>query len=144
MKIVLLFLMMAPSIVLANQRASCWPQFNAVNQELYLEEGSQLEVVVQGARSDVENRTVLIVESNSHAWTMTAKFRDGFPELGLAQNIYAVTVLGEDGEVLRFEDFTGGCKGPGLSFFPGQKIDLLTLDKHTLNSPRIHLLLWSR
>ena len=134
-----------PCLAKAQQRASCWPKHNAVSQELLLDSEVSQQIAVEdvGYPAD-ESRTVMVVEPTKTGFQMTLKFRDGFPPLGSPQNVYAVMILGENGQPLLFEDFTGGCQGPGVSFFPGRKLDLARLKLSNLSSSKIHVLLWSQ
>jgi hypothetical protein len=133
------------SLAKANQRASCWPKHNAISQEVLLSQDHSIEVVVKDPSvPEEESRTVMHIDPHKEGYQMTLKFREGFGEVGTPQNVYAIMVLGDQGQPLLFEDFTGGCLGPGISFFPGQKLDLLKLKSSTLPSSKIHVLLWSR
>ncbi|MEO0336564.1 MAG: hypothetical protein AAF202_09220 [Pseudomonadota bacterium] len=139
----LLLLLSSPAK--ANQRASCWPKHNAISQELLLLEDKATELAVEDSGYPAEeSRTVLIVEPKKSGHQFTMKFREGFAEVGSPQNVYAVMILGENGQPLLFEDFTGGCKSPGISFFPGQKLNLIRLKSEHLPSEKIHVLLWSQ
>ena len=128
----------------AQSRQSCWPSRNAVNQVVALDLESSFELpVVDVGYATEESRTILIAEAVKGGYELSMKFRDSFDPLGRPQNVYAFMVLNENGYPIYFEDFTGGCKGPGLSFFPRQELDLIFLKSTAIKGDRVHILLWS-
>jgi hypothetical protein len=130
----------------AQARQSCWPNNIAINQVVTLDHQLSLALPVKDlGYPEEESRTVLKVQfSEAGGFDFTMKFRDSFEPLGHPQNVYALMILNEKGQAIFFEDFTGGCKGPGLSFFPKQELDLLFLKSSIVHEEKIHILLWSQ
>lgn len=129
----------------AQARPACWPSDNAVNHRVTLDLSTSLEIPVKDVGYPAsESRTVLKADLVKDGYELAMEFRETFDPLGHPQNVYALMVLNDDGYPIFFEDFTGGCKGPGLSFFPKQRLDLLFLKSKAIKGNRVHILLWSQ
>jgi len=126
-------------------RPTCWPSDNAVNHFVKLDPFSVQELPVKDlGYSAEESRTVLKVIPKEGGYAFSMKFRDSFPDFGHPQNVFALMILDEFGAPVFFEDFTGSCKSPGLSFFPRQDLNLFFLKSSQSTPDKLHILLWSR
>jgi hypothetical protein len=84
---------------------------------------------------------IIDLKTNDSALDIHVMVNHGEPELGNPINILALMII-QSGEMLIFEDFTQGCKSPGLSFFPQQQIGIAQLK--TIPEGGFQLLLWAR
>jgi len=134
-----------PTLGSAGATRSCWPNYNAINQRLTVQNGEVIKVpVLQDSQGQKQSRTYLEVIENPESTIFRLQFYKHIGELGLPQNVYALLILNQNGYPLHFEDFTGGCQGPGLSFFPGQSLEIFKLKQDLETAKQLQIILWSR
>jgi hypothetical protein len=134
----------------ASADGSCLPTYTALQALDVFTPGQDGEVVyrLRGQRDDTPFMTHVILRARTSAAddtqvNLSTLFDPEFDGVSLPYNLYSALVL-SDGEVAAWWDFTGGCKGPGLSFFPGREVRLPAL-KFTDHKPhRLQIMLWGR
>lgn len=126
----------------AQIEASCWGHETALNVTVSIRQSVTIPYLFmsdnEGGPFPVAQLTAAVEGESISFFTSVDASQ---PELGNPVNIYAIMVLAE-GQVLRYEDYTSGCRNPGISFFPSQKVHLFDLK----NRPRdqMQIIIWAR
>lgn len=63
--------------------------------------------------------------------------------VSLPYDLYAVMVF-QDDSLVAYWDFTEGCKGPGLGFFPQQTFKFPAVKLHGTGTHPLRVLVWGR
>lgn len=74
---------------------------------------------------------------------VSVQFDPAFEGVSLPYNVYSLLLV-LDGQVVGWWDYTDGCRGPGLSFFPGAQIRLGTLNVVGDQPQKLQIMLWGR
>ncbi len=82
-------------------------------------------------------------ETIGDAVKMSVRFDPKFDGVSLPYNLFAILII-RDGEAAAWWDFTSGCTGPGVSFFPGQEIHLPKLKLIGADPERLQIMVWGR
>jgi hypothetical protein len=114
---------------------SCLPLFTALQTVITVDPTANVEHTFrlkQLRQGQVQDSRVFVqftprMEGGvTHVLDAHAYFDPTFDGVSLPYNLYSVMVV-EDGEVIAWWDFTSVCKSPGLSFFPGRRVQLPSL-----------------
>lgn len=90
-----------------------------------------------------ETRVQLRAEVKSGNVELKVGFDPKFDGVSLPYNLYAVLIL-RNGQTEQWLDFTNGCKGPGLGFFPGREIRLPTVKSIGESPEQLQIMVWGR
>lgn len=135
--------------VIAAAETSCLPEFTAVQVVEVVSALDQPGVTrsfplkSENARGRFSTKAILNVTTRGRDLELETRFDPSFEGVSLAFNLYALQVI-RDGEVVLWEDYTQGCAGPGLSFYPGRVVPLPTVKLPDDKRHRLHILLWGR
>lgn len=134
----------------AAAESSCWPEFTALNVYETLDLNSSKDfrhaLKSQNARGIYVTNVFLSAKQEHRSLALKFHFREDFDGVSLPYNAYALMVL-IDGVPAYYQDFTEGCVGPGLGFYPGQIIELkaIPIDPSAgAGSARVQILVWGR
>lgn len=133
---------------LAQAQSSCLPTQNALQVFEVLSPGQNVKKAYP-LYAGMEHRPWLeaILEVNRHDKNdvhLTFQFEERFRGVSLPYNLYAVLVLSQ-GAVVAWLDFTNECLSPGISFFPGQEIEIPVGNLPPLESPHsLQVMVWGR
>ncbi|HMN69543.1 MAG TPA: hypothetical protein PKC28_13465 [Bdellovibrionales bacterium] len=77
--------------------------------------------------------------------TLALRFRfdPAFDGVSLAYNLYAVLVLA-DGQPAAWMDFTSGCTGLGIGFFPGREVAVPVVKLRATPAARVQIMVWGK
>ncbi len=89
------------------------------------------------------NRVQLVGEQAGAVAQFRVRFDPAFQGVSLPYNLYAVLIL-RDGEPVAWWDYTRGCAGPGLSFFPGREIHLPKVNLVGGGAERLQIMVWGK
>lgn len=132
-------------------RLSCLPDFNSLQilQVIDLAQAQTQTITYplksMNAHGLFETRAQLEMMVQAENWILDFKvlFDPKFGGVSLPYNVYALLVI-QGGQVISWQDFTGGCRGPGIGFFPGQVVQLPKVKLIKSNSNVIQVMLWGR
>jgi len=126
---------------------SCLPDFTALQTMESLDPASPSNfvrsLISQRADGYFSTRVRLEGEPSGGALQLRVRFDPDFEGVSLPYNLYAVLVV-EDGRILAWHDYTQGCKGMGLSFFPGRVISLPPIKLVGVQPQRLQIMVWGR
>lgn len=74
---------------------------------------------------------------------MIVRFDPDFDGVSLPYNLYGVMVI-LNGEVVGWFDYTSGCQGSGISFFPGREIRLPDVKLPNAKLQHLQVMVWGR
>lgn len=142
-----LFLLMVFIPVRGYGQTSCLPSYTALQSE-WLAGGSDSKsfaspILIEKSGKLSPSRVLFVGETIGGAVKMSVKFDPKFDGVSLPYNLYAVLIV-RDGEPAAWWDFTSGCTGPGISFFPGQEIHLPKLKLIGADPERLQIMVWGR
>jgi hypothetical protein len=83
------------------------------------------------------------LDGKSDDGTLNLTFRFKTDGVSLAYNIYAILVAAGP-NLLLWRDLTNGCKGPGISIFPGQQHALPAIKLSGSGKSNLHIIVWGR
>jgi hypothetical protein len=79
--------------------------------------------------------------AQTHQLTMRTHFDDKFGGVSLPYNLFSALVI-ESGEVNGWQDFTKGCNGPGVGFYPGQTFQLPVFKLKASGTDFVQIMIW--
>jgi hypothetical protein len=144
-------LLIAASSATAFGQTSCLPSFTALQTVEVLSSTSSSEIW-RPLLTQAASRELVSTKARLHLWrsaevsgelNMSFQFEPGFEGVSLPFNVYAVSVI-VDGQPWTWLDFTRGCEGPGLSFFPGAEIRLPSVKLIGDKPQKLQIMVWGR
>lgn len=126
-------------------QTSCLPESTAAQTFWRVGAGEPLRVPLSTRRGEETILTRVYLEGDRDGETirMKVRFDPDFQGVSLPYNLYAVLVI-RNGAPFAWWDFTSGCEGSGLSFFPGQEILLPKVKTVGDKADRLQIMVWGR
>ena len=98
---------------------------------------------VHGADS-FTTRVQLRGDMRADELSLSVRFDPEFDGVSLPYNLYALQILGDQGEELAWQDFTSKCTGPGIGFFPGREVELGAIKLIGVDPQRLQIKVWGK
>jgi hypothetical protein len=134
-------------------QSSCLPTYTALQTVVALDPQAKVDHVFRlktVRQGQVEDSRVLLQftpakggDAAEHTLEAHTYFDPTFDGVSLPYNLYSVMIV-EDGVVMAWWDFTNVCKGPGLSFFPGRRVQLPSLKLVGDRRRKLQIMVWGR
>lgn len=127
---------------------SCLPDFNALQVrevfDLNLAHNFSYPFQSVNARGNFTTHVQLRGKyGTDHKLQLEALFDPNFQGVSLPYNLYAMLLV-QNGSVVGWFDFTDGCQGPGIGFFPGQVIHLPRVQLSGGGKAAVQIMIWGR
>lgn len=120
---------------------SCWPEFTSINLDI---DHMESELTFPYFSKNVEGLYLTdvkgVVKPVGEKLLLTAEYKEGW---GLPFVVYAVMIF-RGNELLAFEDFTNGCRSPGISMFPGDHEELIRIKVGGEPTKDLKVIVWAR
>jgi len=129
------------------QSNSCLPAWNSLQtfETFDAQQDYDFSHVLYSESASGRFATKVLVDGHysaqTHQLIMKTHFDDKFNGVSLPYNLYSVLVI-ENGEVNRWQDFTAGCDGPGVGFYPGAVFTLPTFKLKGVGRELVQIMIW--
>jgi hypothetical protein len=147
MRLVIFGLLLSSTSVFAQSNSSCLPPWTAL-QIIETFDGSRdydFTHVLETENASGRSPTRVVVDGHysaqTHQLSMNAHFDDKFNGVSLPYDLYSVLVV-ESGDVAGWQDFTKGCTGPGVGFYPGQNFPIPYSKLKGTGKVSIQIMIW--
>ena len=129
----------------AHAQKSCLPAYTAAQVMWTFSESSpsHSQKLLSGRGGELIKTRVQLEGQRVNGDVVLKILFDPTVELSVPYNLYAVMVL-RNGAVEGWWDFTGGCNGPGLSFFPGREIRLPSVKMIGEKPEQLQIMVWGK
>ncbi len=135
----------------ARAQSSCLPMYTAAQDLVAVDpnvSGVQFKSALFSERADglfptkVQVEGQMTDEKDPH-FALKVRFDPAFGGVSIPYNLYAVMIV-KDGDPILWMDFTKGCKGTGISFFPGAIIDAGRVKLPAGGASKLQIMVWGR
>jgi len=141
---------LSPTLSWAEGPKSCLPDFMSL-QELLIVGGEELApqtfvLKSENHRGRFPTHARLKLASDplhKNRLMASVSFAPEFDGVSLPYNLYVLAFV-LDGEMVGWWDYTRGCTGPGLSFFPGAEIRLPHVNLVGDRPQKLQIMVWGR
>jgi hypothetical protein len=146
MRLVILAFLLSSTTVFA-QSNSCLPPWNALQsvESFDVTHDYDFSHVLDTENASGRTPTKVVIDGHysaqTHQLSMNTHFDDKFNGVSLPYDLYAVLVI-ESGEVVSWQDFTKGCVGPGVGFYPGQNFQIPYAKLKATGKDVIQIMVW--
>jgi hypothetical protein len=126
----------------AHGQRSCLPSFTALQT---FETAHEFKHGLSSRNSQGDFLTHVIFEGTrtENELRLRVGFDPAWEGVSLPYNLYAVMVIA-NGESVAWLDFTNGCQGPGISFFPGRTLDLPVVKLLGVSGQKLQIMVWGK
>ncbi len=136
---IVLLILFCPIKVLANAgQRSCLPEKTAAQLLWNVSSNAQAEII-----QPLSSKVQLIGRQAGLEVNFRLRFDPAFSGVSLPYNLYAVLIV-QNGSVVGWWDYTHGCQGPGISFFPGREIALPTVKLVGAEADQLQIMVWGK
>lgn len=129
------------------RQSSCLPEFTSLQVVDTSVSTHSFEYVLSSINSSgpfaSKVRLSGTYDAEAQALRLNAHFDKKFDGVSLPYNLYSVLIL-QNGNVVGWYDFTSGCEGPGVGFYPGQDFNLPTTKLQKSSTNKLQIMVWGR
>lgn len=138
LRTIVLIVILFPIKVLAEPgQRSCLPDRTAA-QILWSVPATTTEII-----QPLSSKVQLVSRADSGEVVFRVRFDPAFDGVSLPYNLYSVLIV-RNGSVVAWWDYTNGCQGPGLSFFPGREILLPKVKLIGGGADQLQIMVWGK